>query len=109
MTPTRGEFVELYDGESGNVLFGHVAMDCVDELSSPGPKQAEVDYWIDQVEQIATDRQLKAYVKNAGATVPEDVRDIAKVALWIAACDYAEYLQYDEEVDDDEDDDDDDA
>lgn len=98
------EFVTLYDGESGIVLFEDVALDAIDELSSPGPQDETAKYWVGEVTQRATDAQLRAYVKRSGATVPRSVEDVREVALWIAACEHAEEAeQGDEDEFDDED------
>lgn len=107
MMPTRGEFVTLYDGETGKPLFETVAHDCIEELSSPGPKEEEVEYWIHEVDQVASMAELRAFIKRSGATVPPSGEEVQRLALWIAACDYAAETEHDEDYDygDDEDDD----
>lgn len=98
--PSRDEFVTLYDGESGKVLFEDVALDCIDDLSSPGPKDDVVGDWLRDATQVASDAELRAYIKRAGATVPRDVQGVREVALWIAACEHAESSDGDDDDDD---------
>ena len=108
MNGTQGEWFTLYDGESGKTLFDRVAHDCIMELSSPGPKDEEVDYWINEVTPVASVRDMRSYVKRSGVDIRgKDDDDIRRYALWLAACDYRDGLDgwdgwYDDGDDDDE-------
>lgn len=102
------EFVTLYDGESGIVLFEDVALDTIEELSSPGPKDDVIGPLLREVTQRATDAQLRDYVRRFGATVDADIESVREKALWIAATEHAEGTNEDEDEDIDFDDEDED-
>lgn len=99
MMPSKDESVTLIDSESGHVLFEDVACDAVDELSSPGPKDDLVADWLKDATQVASDTQLRAYIRSAGTEVPRNVDDMREKAFWIACCEHAE--QGGDENDDD--------
>lgn len=103
MSDRDDEFVKLYDDESGNVLFEDVARDAVEELSSPGPKDDLVAGWLRDATQVASDAELRRYVKSSGATVDRDVNAMREKAFWIACCARAEdddFQEHDEGDDD---------
>jgi hypothetical protein len=80
------------DGESGHEIV-RVPAEAVDGLPSMGPADAHVAHWVDRVEWIADDAEIRRSLKSYGAW--EDLADVDSATirermLWIALADMKE-------------------
>ena len=93
----------MTDEERWNEKFGEfisydsIPKECIDELSSPGPHDADAGRWCDRLEfdiGFPTDLGRKYMVATGGwprwvAKTTSD-RDVAKIILWLACCQLSE-------------------